>query len=68
LYKQDDRLVESTLTNPGGHCVAKEKRSLLAGDTHKVEEIVTDPQMWSARNNRQVVDKKTNEEIDPNGL
>ena len=51
VYTPDGRLVDCTVTSPGGHCVPDE-RPLVACDTHSVAEIETAYQRWQSRNGR----------------
>jgi hypothetical protein len=39
VYTPDDKLVDCTVTSPGGHIVPDEHRPLVACDTHTAEEI-----------------------------
>ena len=41
VYTPDGRLVDCTVTSPGGHRVPDERQPLVACDTHTVEEIET---------------------------
>ena len=39
VYTSEGKLLDSAVTNPGGHIVQDEQRPLVACDTHTAEEI-----------------------------
>lgn len=45
----DGRLVDFTVTSPGGHRVQDERRPLVACDRHTTEEIETAHKKWLSR-------------------
>jgi hypothetical protein len=49
IYTPDDRLLDCTVTSPGGHCVPDERRPLVACDTHTAGEIETAYKRWKSR-------------------
>ena len=49
VYTPDGRLVDCTVTSPGGHCILDERRPLVACDTHNAEEIETAYNRWKFR-------------------
>lgn len=48
IYAPDDRLVDCTVTSPGGHRVPDERRPLVACDSHSVAEIDTAYKRWKS--------------------
>jgi hypothetical protein len=50
IYTPDGRLVDCTVTSPGGHCLPDERQPLVACDTHTTGEIETAYKKWKARN------------------
>ena len=48
VYTQDGKLVDCTVTSPGGHCVPDERRPLVACDTHTAGEIETAYKRWQS--------------------
>lgn len=57
VYTADGKLLDCTVTSPGGHCVPDERRPLVACDTHSPEEIETAYKKWKSR----TVDDSDNE-------
>ncbi len=49
-YTPGGKLVEYTLTSPGGHRVAGEQQPLVACDSHTAGEIEAAYQRWQSRN------------------
>jgi hypothetical protein len=49
VYTPDGRLVDCTVTSPGGHCVPDEQRPLVACNTHTTGEIETAYKRWKSR-------------------
>jgi hypothetical protein len=60
IYTPDGRLLDCTVTSPGGHCVPDETQPLVACDTHTAGEIETAYKRWKARN----IEKLDNEKDD----
>jgi hypothetical protein len=50
VYTPDSRLVDCTVTSPGGHCLPDERRPLVACNTHTAVEIDTAYRRWKSRN------------------
>ncbi len=50
VYTPDGRLVDCTVTSPGGHRVMDERRPLVACDTHPARKIETAYIRWKSRN------------------
>jgi hypothetical protein len=48
VYTPDSRLVDCTVTSPGGHIVPDEKQPLAACDTHTAEEIEIAYKRWQS--------------------
>ena len=48
IYTPDGRLVDCTVTSPGGHCVPDERQPLVACDTHAEGEIKAAYRRWKA--------------------
>ena len=53
MYTPDGRLVDYTVTSPGGHRVPDERRPLVACDTHSAEEIETAYKRKQPRNGKE---------------
>lgn len=49
VYTPDGRLLDCTVTSPGGHCVADERQPLVACDTHTAGEIEIAYKRWKSR-------------------
>ena len=58
VYTQDDRLVDCSVTSPGGHCVPDEQQPLVACDTHTAEEIEAANKRWQSRNDKELDDEQ----------
>lgn len=52
VYTPDGRLVDCTVTSPGGHSVPDE-RPLVACDTHPAAEIETAYKRWRSRKGKE---------------
>ena len=50
VYTPDGRLVDCTVTSPGGNIVPDNRRPLVACDTHNAEEIVLAYKRWQSTN------------------
>ena len=48
VYTPKGRLLDCTVTSPGGHIVQDEQRPLVACDTHTEEEIKSAYQRWQS--------------------
>jgi hypothetical protein len=48
-YTPDGRLVDCTVTSPGGHCVLDERQPLVACNSHTQGEIEVAYNRWKAR-------------------
>ena len=68
IYTPDGRLVDCTVTSPGGHRVRDERRPLVACDTHAAGEIEAAYHRWQSRNGAELDDEQENEKMAPNGL
>ena len=53
VYSPDGRLMDCTVTSPGGHRVPDEHRPLVACDTHSAGEIDTAYKRWQARKGKE---------------
>ena len=58
VYTPDGRLVDCTVTSPGGHCVPDEHQPLVACNTHTAEEIEAAYKRWQSRNDKEVDDEQ----------
>ena len=54
VYDPDGRLVDCTVTSPGGHCVPDEGWPLVACDTHTAGEIETAYKRWQSRTGKEL--------------
>jgi hypothetical protein len=61
IYTPDGRLVDCTVTSPGGHCVLDELRPLVACDTHTAVEIETAYTRWKSRKAEELDDEHEDE-------
>ena len=68
VYTPDGRLVDCTVTSPGGHRVRDERRPLVACDTHTAGEIEAAYQRWQSRNGTELADEQEDEKMAPKGL
>ncbi len=53
VYSPDGKLVDCTVTSPGGHCVTDKQRPMVACDTHKEGEIDAAYKRWLSRNDEE---------------
>lgn len=58
VHTPDGRLVDCTVTSPGGHCVPDERRPLVACDTHSAEEIEAAYKRWKSREGEELDDEQ----------
>jgi hypothetical protein len=61
IYTPDGRLLDCTVTSPGGHCVPDETRPLVACDTHTAGEIETAYKRWKSRKVEELDKEKDDE-------
>jgi hypothetical protein len=61
VYAPDGRLVDCTVTSPGGHCVPGERQPLVACDTHTAGEIEASYKRWQSRNSEELDNEKEDE-------
>jgi hypothetical protein len=61
IYTPDGRLLDCTVTSPGGHCVPDETRPLVACDTHTAGEIETAHKRWKSRKVEELDKEKDDE-------
>ena len=61
IYTPDGRLVDCTVTSPGGHCVSDERQPLVACDTHTGGEIETAYKRWKSRKVEELNDELEDE-------
>jgi hypothetical protein len=61
VYTPGGKLVDCTVTSPGGHCVPDEQQPLVACDTHTASEIEIAHKRWKARNVEEVDKEKDDE-------
>jgi len=61
VYTPEGKLLDCTVTSPGGHIVSNESRPLVACDTHTAEEIKSAHQRWSSTNSNESDDEKEDE-------
>jgi hypothetical protein len=61
VYTPDGKLVDCTVTSPGGHCVTDERRPLVACDTHTPGDIETAYKKWKSRTVDELDDEKADE-------
>jgi len=60
IYSPDDRLVDCTVTSPGGHCIPHERHPLVACDTHIEGEIEAAYHRWKVRTVEEEQEKEDN--------
>ena len=53
VYSPDGRLVDCTVTSPGGSRVPDEQRPLVACDTHTEEEITSAHKKWQSTRDKE---------------
>lgn len=61
VYSPGGRLVDCTVTSPGGRCLPGERRPLVACDTHTAEEIDAAYSRWKSRTDEEAAKDKENE-------
>jgi hypothetical protein len=61
IYTPDGRLLDCTVTSPGGHCVRDELRPLVSCDTHTAVEIETAYKRWKSRKAEELDDEQEGE-------
>jgi hypothetical protein len=61
VYTPDGKLLDCTVSSPGGHCVPDERRPLVACDTHIAGEIETAYKRWKSRNVEEVDNENDDE-------
>jgi hypothetical protein len=60
IYTSDDKLVDCTVTSPGGQIVPYQMQPLVACNTHKKEEIEAAYQRWLGRSAKESQDEQEN--------
>ena len=58
VYTPDGRLVNCTVTSPGGHIVPDKGHPLVACDTHTAEDIEAAYKRWQSRNDKELDDEQ----------
>ena len=53
VYTPNGRLVDCTVTSPGGHIVPDERRPLVACDSHTPREIESAYKKWQSTNGKE---------------
>ena len=53
VYAPDGKLVDCTVTSPGGHIVPDKRRPLVACDTHTAQEIESAHKRWQSTNGKE---------------
>lgn len=53
VYTTGGKLLDCTVTSPGGHIVPDERRPLVACDIHTAEEIERAYKRWRSRNDEE---------------
>jgi hypothetical protein len=53
VYTPAGRLVDCSVTSPGGHCVRDERQPLVACDAHTEGEIETAYKRWQSRKDKE---------------
>jgi hypothetical protein len=61
IYSLDGRLVNCTVTSPGGHIVPDERRPLVTCDTHTAGEIETAYKRWKSRKVEEIDNEQEDE-------
>lgn len=61
VYAPDGRLVDCTVTSPGGQSVPDEQQPLAACDTHSKEEIEAAYKRWQAQKGQESDDEQEEE-------
>ena len=57
VYAPGGRLVDCTVTSPGGHRVLNERQPLVACDIHPVEKIEAAYKRWQSKNGKEQDDE-----------
>jgi hypothetical protein len=58
VYSPDGRLVDCSVTSPGGHIVPDERQALVACNTHTAEDIEAAYKRWQSRNDKELDDEQ----------
>jgi len=53
VYTPEDKLLDCTVTSPGGHIVPDEHQPLVACNTHTAEKIESAYKRWQSRNDKE---------------
>jgi hypothetical protein len=61
VYTPDGKLVDCTVTSPGGHCVPDERQPLVACDNHTAGKIETAYKKWKTRKVEELDNEKADE-------
>jgi len=61
VYTPDGKLVDSSVTSPGGHCLPNKGQVLVACDTHTGEHIESAYKRWLSRNDKELDDEQEHE-------
>ena len=61
VYTLEGKLLDCTVTSPGGHIVSDEQRPLVACDTHTEEAIKFAHQRWQSTNSQTSDDEQEDE-------
>ncbi len=58
VYTPDGKLLDCTVTSPGGHIVPDKHQPLVVCDTHTAEEIATAYKRWESMNGKKFDDEQ----------
>jgi hypothetical protein len=61
VYTTDGKLLDCTVTSPGGHIVPDDTRPLVACNTHTAREIETAYQRWKSRKGEELENENDDE-------
>jgi hypothetical protein len=61
IYTPDDKLVNCTVTSPGGQIVPDAQQPLVACDTHAPDEIESAYKRWLARKSKESASEQEDE-------
>ena len=61
VYTPDGRLVDFSVTSPGGRRVPGERQPLVACDTHTAGEIEAAYHRWQSRNDKELANEQKDE-------
>ena len=61
VYTPNGRLVDCTVTSPGGHIVPDERRPLVACDKHAAGKIESAYKKWQSKNDKESDHKQEDE-------